>query len=643
MAVPDNITREDLIKAFHKIDSDGIPKQAESQLYDVIYNDKKYPPKLVISYANFYANGTELNRDSFIGGLDKPAFRLLKKYGFTIVKKENGISIEPRSVFVFTSSNADAQRHLHDTIENPIDRNILKQYLSPEDLKKLDATKAYYAWGAIPGSDNLKRWNTMNEGDIVINYSLKNYRHHSTVALKTRNKELAKRLWKTDKNGNTWELMYFLFKPHSIVPPVSSESSADYLQSSYRGFWKINDEKTKLLFQKFGTIDNFFKTFQGNSAPFLRMEFSPISEKYRAIITAIRTKPFILLAGISGTGKSRIVRTLAYRTCIHEHLQADVHKPGNFELIPVRPNWHDSTELLGYVSRISGKPEYIVTDFLRFLVKAWKYSEVPFFVCLDEMNLAPVEQYFAESLSLLETRTAEKGTVRTDALLSAEKLGKDVFEQLLQKLDVPSQLAGQFRNQGITLPPNFVVMGTVNMDETTHSFSRKVLDRAMTIEMNQVDLSEGLAAGDPENDVDAWRYNNSLFDPSHFIGDITSISDFYPDFPEGAAIVERLKEINEVFEGTPFKFAFRIRNEFLLYCYHNSRLEHADKSNWLDEAFDELICMKILPRIEGDEDKAGRVLNKLQPVFRDQYPRSASKLKEMADRLKNSEYTSFWA
>ena len=125
--------------------------------------------------------------------------------------------------------------------------------------------------------------------------------------------------------------------------------------------------------------------------------------KHRNIIVATKTKPFLLLAGISGTGKSRIVRELA-RACWNEGTPGyEAQRPRNFEMIQVKPNWHDSTELLGYVSRVSGKPAYIVGDFLRFVVKAWENVEVPHFLCLDEMNLAPVEQYFAEFLSVIES------------------------------------------------------------------------------------------------------------------------------------------------------------------------------------------------------------------------------------------------
>lgn len=117
-------------------------------------------------------------------------------------------------------------------------------------------------------------------------------------------------------------------------------------------------------------------------------------------IEALKTKPFLLLAGISGTGKSQKVKELAFLTCPKGgELSADPTTPGNYCLIEVKPNWHDSTELLGYYSNLAEK--YTITPFLHFVHKAATHPDVPFFVCLDEMNLAPVEQYFAEYLSVL--------------------------------------------------------------------------------------------------------------------------------------------------------------------------------------------------------------------------------------------------
>lgn len=140
-------------------------------------------------------------------------------------------------------------------------------------------------------------------------------------------------------------------------------------------------------------------------------------------LTALRTKPFMLLAGISGTGKSRIVRKLAQATVTEELQKAEgyegtdfandrwkLHSPANFELIQVKPNWHNSMDVIGYLSNIPS-PHYVFTPFIEFIVKAWQYPEVPFFLCLDEMNLAPVEEYFAEFLSAIESRSFEGGSI----------------------------------------------------------------------------------------------------------------------------------------------------------------------------------------------------------------------------------------
>lgn len=350
------------------------------------------------------------------------------------------------------------------------------------------------------------------------------------------------------------------------------------------------------------------------------------------ILTAIKTKPFILLAGISGTGKSRLVRTLAYKTCSNQALRNDNKKPGNFELIPVRPNWHDSSELMGYVSRINGE-KYIITTFLKFIAKAWQYLDVPFFLCLDEMNLAPVEQYFAEYLSIVETRQVQNNKIETDCLLSKAsfenpKLFSDLVKDL--GLDNDSKFA-----DGISIPPNLTVIGTVNMDETTHSFSRKVLDRAMTFEMNEIDLNVGLT-----NSGTDWAYPEEFINANEILGLFTAGSEVVNQFPESKLVIEFLQKINANLEGTPFKIAYRVRDEFLIYCYYASL--NQSNPNWLTIAFDEMVCMKVLSRIEGDETKTGIAIDNLLKILNSSYVKSNKKLLEMKNKLQFG-YTSFWA
>jgi len=363
-------------------------------------------------------------------------------------------------------------------------------------------------------------------------------------------------------------------------------------------------------------------------------------DAYSEILGAIKTKPFILLAGISGTGKSRLVRTLAYKTCSKEQLKIDSNKPGNFELIPVRPNWHDSSELIGYISRINGE-KYIITPFLQFIAKAWKNLDVPFFLCLDEMNLAPVEQYFAEYLSIIETRqNSQNGKIVTDYLLS-----KSSFENEKLYLNLLINLGLNNNNlfeEGIGIPNNLVVIGTVNMDETTHSFSRKVLDRAMTFEMNKVDLNNGLDIS--KND---WKYPASHIPSNEVIGEFTSGAEVINKFNDSKKVIDYLVNINNVLEGSPFKIAYRVRDEFLIYCYYASL---SLSPNWLNNALDDMTSMKILSRIEGDEmklasrkDQQNTILDDLKVVLNDGFKKSKSKLNEMSEKLKKSGYTSFWS
>ncbi|MFA7380595.1 MAG: AAA family ATPase [Bacteroidia bacterium] len=349
------------------------------------------------------------------------------------------------------------------------------------------------------------------------------------------------------------------------------------------------------------------------------------------ILTAIKTKPFILLAGISGTGKSRLVRTLAYKTCAKKELRTDPKKPGNFELIPVRPNWHDSSELMGYVSRINGE-KYITTSFLQFIAKAWKNLDVPFFLCLDEMNLAPVEQYFAEYLSIIETRQVQNEELETDFLISKASFeNQNLYNQILRDLNLNES---EF-SIGISIPKNLVVIGTVNMDETTHSFSRKVLDRAMTFEMNNVDLNAGLELS--KND---WSYPEAYVPANEVLGEFTTGAEVVSKFKESKKVIDFLINLNTELEETPFKIAYRVRDEFLIYCYYASLNPTA---NWLKMALDEMTNLKILSRIEGDETKTGSVLKNLQRILTPDYKKSNAKIKEMETRLQTNGYTSFWS
>lgn len=387
-------------------------------------------------------------------------------------------------------------------------------------------------------------------------------------------------------------------------------------------------------------------------------------------LRAMRTKPFLLLAGISGTGKSRIVKQMAFDSCPNNAvLRSDPTSPGNYCLIEVKPNWHDSTELLGYESKINGNT-YQLTPFVKFLAKAMLYPGVPFFVCLDEMNLAPVEQYFAEFLSVLESRTKINGHIVSEPLIKADIFKKYALEKALFSQEVVSsdystttatveptadygketEVYEQLREYGLRIPENVVIIGTVNMDETTHQFSRKVIDRAMTIEMN-------LPEGDPFMDFFAnaseLEYRANPTSPSLYLATETRamyvVKALADDNAEKAEwlkgeVAKVLTDINSALEGTPFKVAYRVQNELLLYFY---QLWLEDKTaEWRDiltTSTDQILMMKVLPRVEGDELLLETPLAELKTFCDNNGLTNASKkIKEMSDRLDRSKFTSYW-
>lgn len=425
---------------------------------------------------------------------------------------------------------------------------------------------------------------------------------------------------------------------------------------------------------------------------------------FLSYLTAIRTKPFILLAGISGTGKSRIVREFAFKSC-PDYLQDKAGTtPGNYCMIEVKPNWHDSTELLGYYSRL-GKAGYQFSKFVKFLVKAKMHPNVPFFVCLDEMNLAPVEQYFAEILSILETRKVVIGedgnkTIKTEAIIDAEhfkalgKIGgfapnftdRDIYMKLYD-IDTESDIdeavgkRTDLKTEGLTLPDNVVIIGTVNMDDTTHQFSRKVIDRAMTIEMNGGNLRNMFGGSKnleylPNKEQQKWQ---NAFIRRYVTADevLEAHSDVAKELVE--KLPAQLEEINKALKGTPFEVSYRVLNELTIMVG-----VMLDEGMELDDAIaqsvNNILLMKILPRIEGDAemfalsreykakvsityDNRLEWLKELAPdiketltdtesgdddteekaeAAKEHQPTAKDKIQEMIDRLNNQEFTRFW-
>lgn len=326
-------------------------------------------------------------------------------------------------------------------------------------------------------------------------------------------------------------------------------------------------------------------------------------------------KPFLILAGISGTGKTRFVRQQADRTGLD-----------NYCLVSVRPDWHEPSDLLGYISHLGSQPKYITTDVLRFIVKAWKHiadggfdlktgkvteeqlNEIqPYWLCLDEMNLAPVEQYFADYLSILETRQWNGEVYQCDPLLKSSVL--ENIQPTDLGLDEGDILWEHFKENGISIPFNLIVAGTVNMDETTHGFSRKVLDRALSFDFNEF----------YPNDFNAYFSSNAQ--NKTFTYPIYSDASLSLNFdsPFVKESCEFLSEVNSVLKNSPFELAYRALNELLL----SVKCINPKNEIELQSVWDDFLMMKVLPRIEGDSEKLDfdgeeSLLTNLEAIMREQ-------------------------
>ena len=467
-------------------------------------------------------------------------------------------------------------------------------------------------------------------------------------------------------------------------------------------FYSIRESDITSLFKE-QSKDN-----SSNSVEKFKME----KAKY---LSALRTKPFMLLAGISGTGKSRIVREFAFKSCPVELQDADGTEPGNYCMIEVKPNWHDSTELLGYWSNLN--KQYMFTKFVKFLIKAKMYPETPFFVCLDEMNLAPVEQYFAEFLSVLETRKHienEEGEVciKSGVLVDKEyfkKVGevgnnslghayptcptdRDIYMKLFDIVDkaemekVPANDAKTLTEVGLTLPENVFIVGTVNMDDTTHQFSRKVIDRAMTIEMNGGNLADIFSDKDElvyaEQPLTMDNLQAKYVSAKEVLTLCSTVKDNEDilNYIKGngkEGLPQRLEEINKVLNGTPFTVSYRVMNELTIYLA--VLLDQAEEKGeevtldsfkgYVETAIDKILLMKILPRVEGDDEMfhisdKERNANELSDQAEDGHEftkldwlkqiapqhnednqneyMAVDKLSEMIERLNRQSFTRFW-
>jgi 5-methylcytosine-specific restriction enzyme B len=272
----------------------------------------------------------------------------------------------------------------------------------------------------------------------------------------------------------------------------------------------------------------------------------------------------------------------------------------NHLFIPVRPDWRDSKSLLGYYNPLTGAYQW--TPFLRFLLQALQSYRaedgIAWLVILDEMNLAHVEYYFADLLSVLESGRDNDGMTR---------------EPL--RLYYPDEAEGDLPPRELYLPPNLYVVGTVNVDETTHAFSPKVLDRAFTLELTEADFSNYPPRRNESDFELTEEERRQLLDDFTFNGrfvriDKAQIAAYLDEQPD---IRSRLQQLNNLLQQYNLHFGYRVFDEIISYLQaaQDSQVYTQPGLRGMDEAFDTAVLMKVLPKFHGSRGKLERPLKDL--------------------------------
>ena len=334
---------------------------------------------------------------------------------------------------------------------------------------------------------------------------------------------------------------------------------------------------------------------------------------------SLKSKPFTILAGTSGTGKTKLVKLFAEAVGANE-------ANGRYKMVSVRPDWSDGSDLFGHTD-LNGN--FIKGPVCSAFDAAMNEPDKPVFLCLDEMNLARVEYYLSDFLSVIESRErGDDGEITTSAIAQYE--------------------------DGI--PNNLYLVGTVNMDETTFPFSKKVLDRANTIEFNYVELVpkfEGTLSL-----VEPLDVPNRFLQTEYLVleRDCADEQDYVTQ------ICDNLQRINEILRKANAHVGYRVRDEIVFYMLNNKK---AGNLLTEEQAFDNEIMQKILPRIQGSAvsikdmlielfkfcmgDQAGvdqdngniskQMENKADSAT---YKESAKKIGYMMKRYEEDGFTSYW-
>ena len=534
-------TREELINAIKQIDNN--PKLItgrHSSTYDLVHNGNTYPPILVLSTANKLKKGKDLKLEDF-GNSTKIPFKILRDNGFEIVSKKIPSMKEQFSSFLYK--------------DNKIGSKKPSAYLRALDL--LGVILNNKVKSKLEGFDTIYKIKSVEKIKKIYDFVLSEQNEENGI-------------FQNETPDSYWKSKFY---------SAALKSYQEFLN-------EYNNSETPQL-----NIDNIDR-YQANetfSIKSFQLSLHDSGLKYSTLlitryIASLATKPFVLLSGLSGSGKSKLAEAFAQWICESEE---------QYAMIPVGADWTNKEPLLGYPNALKNN-EYVKPDnpALDILIRAKANPLKPYFLILDEMNLSHVERYFADFLSTMESNNV------IDLHSFKDVSGKDN-----EINNIPSS---------VSLPKNIFIVGTVNIDETTYMFSPKVLDRANTIEfrLNKEQIDNFLKK---VTEIDLKYLKGKGADMAEdFIKIVKGQGE--KDEAERKYILkdddERKKMVLKFFEElqkSGAEFGYRTAFEISKLFYNLKKFGISDE----DEQLDIAIMQKMLPKLHGSRTKLSRTLKPL--------------------------------
>lgn len=570
-------TKEELINAIKQINNDPeLLMGRHSSTYDLIYKDKTYPPILVLSLANKSKNGKDLKLSDFGNNTEAP-FKILRDNGFQIKPKlvqmkpnlkefisvaKNQVTGEgtKESATLYIRKNKVKRDGLSIEISFGVGRasaipwiaftgfnQTVKNGIYPVYLYYKDFDKLVLAYGVSESNSPLIEWSSPEAKTTIKQYFAK------------------KDFNKPKKYGNSY--IYKVYDINSMPSEDTLENDLSNILEQYKLQFSNKTKKT-LKGKVLPNIDFSISLFQSNLSN-SGLFFSEVT--ITRFIASLLTKPFIILTGLSGSGKTKLAQAFVQWVCQDEK---------QYRVIPVGADWTNREPLLGYPNAL--KPEeYVKPDsgVLDLIMEANTHKDLPYFLILDEMNLSHVERYFADFLSAMESKES-----------------------------IPLYSEGQVTNgvpSALTIPKNLFIIGTVNIDETTNMFSPKVLDRANTIEFRVT-----------EKEMEDFLANIKEIDMKPLIAKGAGMAKSFLELSENKSFPDTdNKQINETLirffvelKKTGAEFGYRSATEILRLI---NQLNVLDDSLTLNEKLDIAIMQKLLPKLHGSRRKLCPILETL--------------------------------